>query len=108
MKVRLKPGALPRVWEWAAELKRRRDEVNATLRDEGVILESVFLDQTDDGDFLIYYMKAHSLDEAARVAQHSRHAIDRFHQDFKRETWESRTSLTPLIEFSQPDIANPS
>jgi hypothetical protein len=45
VKVRLKPGSLDRVRTWAAELDRRGDEVLATLRDEGVIVESVFLDR---------------------------------------------------------------
>ena len=71
VKVRLKPGSLDRVRAWAAELNRRSDEVLATLRDERVIVESVFLDQTSDGDFLIYYLKARSLEEARQVVQQS-------------------------------------
>ena len=65
IKVRLKPGSVPRVREWAAELNRRADEVLATLRAEGVVLESVFLD-TDNGDCVIYYTKALNLEEARR------------------------------------------
>jgi hypothetical protein len=43
VKIHLKPGSVERVHEWAAELNRRQDEALATLRDEGVCLESVFL-----------------------------------------------------------------
>jgi len=86
VKVRLKPGSLERVRAWAAELNRRPDEVLATLRDEGVVIESVFLDQTDDGDFLVYYMRARSLADARAVAQRSAHAVDAYHQRFKQET----------------------
>lgn len=99
MKVRLKPGSVERVREWAAELNRRRDEVLATLRDEGVAVESVFLDQTDDGDFLICYLRGQSVKDAGEVVQRSEHAIDAYHQKFKRETWASRTRLEPLIDF---------
>ena len=53
-KVRLKPGSLDRVREWATELRTRSDEVLATLRDEGVVIESVFLDSDEQGDFLVY------------------------------------------------------
>ncbi len=55
--MRLKPGCLPRVREWAAELTRRRDEVMATLRDETVRVESAFLDANPEGDFLVYVMR---------------------------------------------------
>jgi hypothetical protein len=40
------------VREWAAELNARRDEVLATLRDEGVRIESVFL----EGETLVYFL----------------------------------------------------
>ena len=55
------------VRDWAAELNRRADEVLATLRDEGVVVESVFLEQTASGDFLIYYMKAQSIERASEL-----------------------------------------
>jgi uncharacterized protein DUF6176 len=99
VKVRLKPGSLERVRAWAAELNGRRDEVLATLRDEAVVIESVFLDESDDGDFLVYFMKARSLADATRVAQRSTHAIDAYHQEFKRSTWEATTPLEVLIDF---------
>lgn len=44
--MRLKPDSLDHVRAWAAELNGRGDEVLATLRDEDVVVESVFLDQT--------------------------------------------------------------
>ena len=47
--MKLKPDSLNRVRVWAAELNRRKDEVLATLRDEQVVVESVFLDRTSDG-----------------------------------------------------------
>ena len=99
VKVRLKPGSLDRVRAWAAELNRRSDEVLATLRDERVIVESVFLDQTSDGDFLIYYLKARSLEEARQVVQQSERAIDAYHKEFKRDTWDTRKPLDLLVDF---------
>ena len=35
-RIKLKPGMVPRVREWARELNARMDEVLATLKDEGV------------------------------------------------------------------------
>ena len=99
VKVRLKPGSIDRVRAWALELRARGDEVLATLRDEQVMVESVFLDQAADGDFLIYYTKARSLESATRTARRSHHEIDDFHQQFKLDTWESRSPLELLIDF---------
>ena len=95
MRVRLEPGSLQRVREWAAELNTRRDEVLATLRDEGIRVESVFL----DGETLVYYMKADSLDRAREVYARSQHAIDAYHQRFKDETFAEQTQLELLVDF---------
>jgi hypothetical protein len=99
LKIRLKPGSLDRVREWARELHARGDEVLATLRDEGIFVESVFLDSTDTGDFLIYYVKARSIEAAGEVVQRSLHPIDAYHQQFKTDAWEARTPLELLIDF---------
>jgi uncharacterized protein DUF6176 len=95
VRVRLKPGSLPRVREWAAELTVRREEVLATLRDEGVVVESVFL----DGEELVYYLKAESLRQARTVYAASRHAIDAYHQDFKDATFAEESPLELLVDF---------
>jgi hypothetical protein len=95
VRVRLAPGSLPRVLEWAAELNARRDEVLATLRDEGVRIESVFL----EGETLVYYLKADSVDQARDVYARSQHAIDAYHRRFKDETFAEETQLQLLIDF---------
>ena len=97
--MKLKPGSLEQVHEWADELRSRADEVLATLRDEGVAVESVFLDSNEEGDFLVYYMKARSLSAARGAAERSSHPIDAYHQEFKAQTWESRSSLELLVDF---------
>jgi hypothetical protein len=86
VKVQLKPGSLDRVRAWAAELERRGEEVLATLRDERVVVESVFLDRTGNGDFLIYYLKAWNVEEAREAARQSQHDIDAYHDEFKNLT----------------------
>jgi len=95
VRVRLEPGSLGRVREWAAELNARRDEVLVTLRDEGVRVESVFL----DGETLIYYLKADSLEQAREVYARSTHAIDAYHRRFKDTTFADETQLELLIDF---------
>jgi len=95
IRVQLKPGSLPRVRAWAAELSGRRDEVLATLRDEGVVVESVFL----DGEELVYYLKAESVAHAQAVYARSQHAIDAYHREFKDETFAEQSSLELLVDF---------
>ncbi|HEX2910125.1 MAG TPA: DUF6176 family protein [Chloroflexia bacterium] len=101
VKIKLKPGSLERVRAWAAELNRRPDEVLATLRDEQVIVEAVFLDSNSDGDYLIYFMKAVSFEHAYTVVQKSPHPIDAYHEQFKRDTWDGSKVLETLIDFDR-------
>jgi hypothetical protein len=101
MKIKLKENSLDRVREWAETLNRRKDEVIETLRDESVIIESVFLERTPQGDFLIYYMKAESLEQARAAVTKTTHAIDEYHRQFKRETWDGGSPLELLVDFDR-------
>jgi hypothetical protein len=100
VKIRLRPGCLNRAREWAAEINRRSDEALATLRDEGVFIESAFLDRTSEGDFLIYFMRALDFDRAKEVAAQSPHPIDAFHKQFQQECWADRQRLELLIDLA--------
>ena len=99
IKIKLKPGSIQKVREWARVLGERRDEALETMRGESVVLETVFLDRTSEGDFLIYVMKAESFEVAERAALESANAIDAFHQRFKRETWEEGKKLELLVDL---------
>ena len=100
-RIRLKPGTLPRVREWAAELTRRREEVMVTLRDETVRVESAFLDSGPDGDFLVYYMRVDDVDADRRAVATSTHAIDAYHRAFMKEVVDGRATLELLIDFDR-------
>jgi hypothetical protein len=102
VKVKLKPGSLERVCEWARTLNEtRRDEALDTLRDETVIVECAFLDSTPEGDYLIVFMKAESFEKSRRAVQASTHDIDRYHQQFKRDTWASGKQLEMLVDLDR-------
>ena len=102
VKVELKPNSLDRVREWARTLNEtRRDEAMATLRDETVVLEAVFLDRSTEGDFLIYIMTAESFEKAQQAVATSTHDIDRYHQEFKRSAFESRKQLELLVDLDR-------
>jgi len=101
-RIRLKPNSLERVRHWALALNEtRREEAMATLRDETVLMEAYFLDEAPDGDFLIAVMKAESFERASRAAASSTHPIDRFHADFKRDTWQSTEQLETLVDLAR-------
>ena len=101
IKIKLKPNSLEKVRKWQKTINERKTEALATLRDEGIILEMAFLDQTDDGDFLIYVVRAENFEKAKEVYEKSVHEIDKFHQNFKDETWEEAEPLEQLIDLDR-------
>ena len=103
VKIKLKPGSRNRVFAWAQEIDSRKDEALATLRDEGIFVESFFLDTADDGDYLIGYIRAESFEKAAEAVRQSTHALDAYHQQFKRDTWESGKPLELLVDLERAD-----
>lgn len=99
IKIKLRPGALPRVRAWAAEINRRRDEALATLRAEGAIVETAFLDSATEGDFLLYYMKAGSFAQVQEVFAQSQHAIDAYHRQFMQDIYAEAPPLELLVDL---------
>lgn len=71
---------------WAEYINAHKAEALQTLRAEGVTVESVFLDSTPDGDFLVYYMRASSLAKAYEIVKSSTAEINAYHQQFKTDT----------------------
>jgi len=101
VKIKLKPNSVEKVREWALTINERKAEALATLRDESVILEAVFLDQSETGDFLIYLMKAESFAKAREAVKKSIYSIEEFHQNFKRETWAGGKELELLVDLDR-------
>lgn len=101
VRIQLKPGSEPLIRDWAKKLhEERREEAIATLVDEGVTIESYFLDPRPEGDFLIGYMRATSLDQAAQIAARSDHDIDRYHQQVRVSSWAEVTRLERLVDLA--------
>jgi prolyl oligopeptidase PreP (S9A serine peptidase family) len=101
VKIKLKPGSIDRVREWAQIINTRSDEALETLRDEGVVVESAFLDRTEQGDFLIYYVKAKSFERMEEVVQKSSHPIDAYHRQVMQEIRVERSGLELLIDLDR-------
>ena len=100
--IQLKPGSLPRVREWADTIERRKEEALATLRDEGVQLESWFLFSRNGEDFLIAFMRTESMEKAKRAVAKSPHEIDAYHQKFKADTFAGGQAAELLVDLELP------
>ena len=103
VRIKLKPGSLGRVREWAAEITRRRDEALVTLRNETIYLEAFFLEQATDGDYLIGVITAESFETSKAAVERSLHDIDAYHKQFQQDTWESGKPLELLVHLDRLD-----
>lgn len=99
LRAKIKPGSIDTVREWARTINKRRDEALATLRDESIYIESVFLETAQDGDFLIYYLRGPDLARSDKVAAESKHPIDAYHYAFMRQHLEKGSSLEVLLDL---------
>jgi hypothetical protein len=104
VKIKLRPDSLTRVREWAAMINARKPEALATLEAESIVVESFFLDSSEAGDYLIGYIRAGSLAQAAEVVKRSMHALDAYHQQFKKDTWEAGQALELLVDLNRLDM----
>lgn len=97
IKLKFKPGK-KQVWlDWCEELKRRTDEVMATLKDEGMLSEAVFISQ--DGETIYYFIEAKDMSKAKEAYQKSAHAIDQEHRDTIRTSLEKIEEMECLVSF---------
>lgn len=98
-KVWLQPGSEERVRAWASHVQAHRLEALRSLEDEGVTIESVFLDSSTEQPCLIYYMRSPSDAQAIAAAKRSALAIDAYHKSFKRDTWTRVERLELLFDL---------
>lgn len=77
---KVKPEEIGRLREWMAQLDKRREEVRATFRQEGVTHEQVYLLDVADGPIMVYAMEAPDHQHAAKAFMESKLAIDAEHK----------------------------
>lgn len=80
-KQKVEPGKTDRLREWTEEIRDREDEAIATLENEGMHLEAAFVEHTDEGDFLVYFVKADDVDAGFEAFEESGHESDREHAE---------------------------
>ena len=101
IRVKLKEGSLDDVRNWFQTLNNRANEVLESLENEGVIVESVFLEQIGGESYLIYYMKAESFEKSRNVSKNSTLAIDQYHKECKTKYLKEKKVLELLMDFSR-------
>jgi len=84
-KQRIEDGKTERLIEWMSEVREREDEVVETFRSEGMLTETAFLERTDDGDYLVYFMEAQDFDDVYEAYDDSTHDIDEEHKKVLEE-----------------------
>ena len=95
LRIRIQPGKLDRVREYCAALPTR-DGLRDVLRDEGVLIETMCLDHTDDADYLLFYSRVENLKASGETFRQSRHLIDEEARTFMAETWELHGGVSRL------------
>ncbi|MYL16370.1 DUF6176 family protein [Halorubrum distributum] len=105
-KQRIEPGKTERLEAWAREIRDRESEAIETLRNERMHSETAFVEHADDGDYLVYYMKAEDIDAAYEAYEESSHDIDEEHKRVLTEVLETGENVGEydlLYHLDNPD-----
>lgn len=102
--IQLKPNSVQKVREWQNYLNSHKEEVLKSLSNEGVFLETACLFNLNKDYFLFYYMKFSNYEKVKQAFNSSILEIDKYHKQFKIETWEKIELLEPLIDFINIDM----
>ena len=101
IKTRIRPDKIEEAREWFSELIDRKDEVLASMKAEGVHIESAFLDSQEDNHFVIYYMRAENVQKAYDIFGSSFLPIDLWYGKRWRELFDGRQELPVLLDLRQ-------
>ena len=99
LKIRIKPGKTEQVVEFVRTLQARDGQCQAALRREGMVVESMFLERHDQGDFLYYYVKARNLLHANDVNMRATDPLTLEIREFVMDTWDHIVSPEPLLDL---------
>lgn len=95
--MKLKPGSEDVLASWQSTMASRVAEVRASMESEGVSVESWFKLELAGQTYLMWYMRAESMQKAVEAFQKSTASIDQFHFE----------SLTAIVEPDGHSFAQP-
>ena len=99
LKIKIRAGKTDRVIEFLRSLKARKELALEAMHREGMIIESMFLERRDDGDYLYYYAKSPDLMRANQVNMQATDALTLEIRAFVAETWDHITSPEPILDL---------
>lgn len=99
LKIRIRPGKTGQVIEFLRTLQERESQCVDALRREGMVVESMFLERHDEGDYLYYYVKARNLLHANEVNMQATDPLTLEIRQFVAETWDHIVSPEPLLDI---------
>lgn len=98
IKVRLKKNSITQVKDWFHDLKNRKHEVIETLKNENIIVESVFLDKIGEIYYLIYYIRSPDIKLALEIFKNSCLPIDELYKKNWNSFCEEAVVLDVLLD----------
>lgn len=97
--IKLKPGSEGKVGEWRRTMTARLDEAAATLKDEEVQVESWFTVELGGDKYLLWYVRARSIDRVFELSRQRRHPIDEFHYEIMAAITAAETMAVPILDM---------
>lgn len=101
-RTKLRKDALNEVQNWLKTLQDRKYEVIETFRDEGVWIESAFLEKAGEDYYLLFYIRADDVEHALTTFQKSTHPIDVFHKECWRKYATESSTLELVFDLERP------
>lgn len=100
-RIKIRPESLGHVYEWFKVLRERKEELLYAFSQEGVWIESVFLEHAKDGDYLIYYTRQDDLAKVYATLGQMGLPIRLFHVECWKKCCEECTVLEPLFDMKR-------
>jgi L-rhamnose mutarotase len=97
----MKDGMTDKFVEWAKQVPKRMDEVKASMKEQGVIEQRIYLERSVDRDFIVLYWKMEDPAKASAVFQQSKRKLDLEMAEMIETTWDRSKvcRLEPLMEL---------
>ena len=104
--IKLKSDTKDKVEKWRKTIASRLNEAAETLQDEEVQIESWFKISIHGEDYLLWYLRAKSIQRVFEVSMELKHPIDKFHYELMTEiTAENGNILAePLIDLPRETL----
>ena len=101
--IQLRIGTEEKVQEWRKTIVSRLNEAAETLQNEEVKVESWFKVEIQGENYLLWYLRAKSIQHVFEVSMQLKHPIDKFHYELMAEITADNGNILaePLIDINK-------